>query len=162
VYLCSWFNPSSCSLVPEYSEVKNTMFKKMIASMIQKWWWTIIPASYSPLREIDAIGTCRQSQITSRPLNTYCDDLRHLPQFVGDFCVSLVTRWAAPKVLSGALMYSPTYPRHSHGTPVPVIRDSSYSKGWPECLPRFWYSPEIHSLGLYSPSSWTLLEAQSD
>ena len=49
----------------------------------------------------------------------------------------------APKVLSGALRCSQTYHNHSHGTPVPVIRDPSHSEGWPECPPRVWYSPEI-------------------
>jgi len=28
-------------------------------------------------------------------------------------------------------------------TPVPVVRDPSYSEGLPECPPRVWYSPEI-------------------
>jgi len=49
----------------------------------------------------------------------------------------------APKVLSGTLRCSQTYHNHSHGTPVPVIRDPSYSDGWPECPSRVWYSPEI-------------------
>jgi len=31
----------------------------------------------------------------------------------------------------------------SHGAPVPVIRDRSYSDGRPECPPRVWFSPEI-------------------
>jgi len=42
----------------------------------------------------------------------------------------------APKVLSGALRCSQTYHNHSHSTPVPVIRDPSYSEGRPECPPR--------------------------
>ena len=49
----------------------------------------------------------------------------------------------APKVLSGAPRCSQTYHNHSHGTPVAVIRDPSYSEGRPECPPRVWYSPEI-------------------
>jgi len=49
----------------------------------------------------------------------------------------------APKVLSGAPRCSQIYHNHSHGTPVPVIRDPSYSEGRPECPPRVWYSPEI-------------------
>ena len=49
----------------------------------------------------------------------------------------------ALKVLSGALRHSQSYHNHSHGTPVPVIRDLSYSEGWQECPPRVWYSPEI-------------------
>jgi len=48
-----------------------------------------------------------------------------------------------PTVLSGALRCSQTDHNHSHGTPVPVIRDPSYSEGRPECPPRVWYSPQI-------------------
>jgi len=49
----------------------------------------------------------------------------------------------APKVLSGTPRCSQTYHNHSHGTPVPVIKDPSYSEGQPECPPRVWYSPEF-------------------
>jgi len=49
----------------------------------------------------------------------------------------------APKVLSGAPSCSQTYHNHSYGTPVPVIRDPSYSEGQLECPLRVWYSPEI-------------------
>jgi len=49
----------------------------------------------------------------------------------------------APKVLSGAPSCSQTYPNHSHGTSVPVIRARSYSKGRPERPPTVWYSSEI-------------------
>jgi len=49
----------------------------------------------------------------------------------------------APKVLSGAPRCSQTYHNHSHGTPVAVICDPSYSEGRQECHPRVWYSPEI-------------------
>jgi hypothetical protein len=47
------------------------------------------------------------------------------------------------KVLSGAIRCSQTYLKHSYGTPVPVIRDLSYSAGWPECPPTAWYTPDI-------------------
>jgi len=49
----------------------------------------------------------------------------------------------ARKVLSGTPRCSQTYHNHSHGTPVPVIRDPSYSERRPECPPKVWYSPEI-------------------
>ena len=39
--------------------------------------------------------------------------------------------------------YSQTSHNGSHGAPVPVIRDPSYSDGPPECPPRVWFSPEI-------------------
>jgi len=38
---------------------------------------------------------------------------------------------------------SPTFHNCFHGAPVPVIRDSSYSHGWPECPDGVWFSPEI-------------------
>jgi len=64
----------------------------------------------------------------------------------------------APKVLSGTPRYSQTYHNHSHGTPVPVIRDSSYSEGRPECPPRVWYSSNIDAskftLHIYSDTAW--------
>jgi len=51
----------------------------------------------------------------------------------------------APNVLSGAPRCSQTFHNHSYGTPVPVIRDPSYSEGRQKCPPRVWYSPEIDS-----------------
>jgi hypothetical protein len=38
---------------------------------------------------------------------------------------------------------SQPYHNRSHGAPVPVIRDPSYSNGQPECPPMVWFSPEI-------------------
>jgi len=49
----------------------------------------------------------------------------------------------AADVLSGTPRCSETYHNHSHGTPVAVIWDPSYSEGRQECPPRVWYSPEI-------------------
>jgi len=49
----------------------------------------------------------------------------------------------APTVLSSAPRCSQTHHNHSHGTPWPVIRDLSYSEGWPECPPWVWYTPDI-------------------
>jgi len=46
-------------------------------------------------------------------------------------------------VLPGGPRCSQTYHNHSHGTLVPVIRDPSYSEGWPECPAKVWYSPDI-------------------
>jgi len=56
----------------------------------------------------------------------------------------------APDVLSGTPRCSQIYLNHSQRTPVPVIRELSYSKGRPECPPRVWYSPEL------DPSKFTL------
>ena len=49
----------------------------------------------------------------------------------------------APRLVVGAPTWFQTYHHHSHGTPVPVIRDPSYSEGRPECPHRVWYTPEI-------------------
>ena len=49
----------------------------------------------------------------------------------------------APKVLSGLPRCSQTSHTQSHSTPVPVIKDPSYSEGRQECPPRVWYCPEI-------------------
>ena len=51
----------------------------------------------------------------------------------------------APKVLSGAPIYSQTYHNPSHGSPVLVLRDLSYSKCWPECPPSVWCTPIIEA-----------------
>ena len=49
----------------------------------------------------------------------------------------------APRLVAGAPGCTQTYHNHSHGTPVPVIRDPSYFEGRPECPPTVWHSPEI-------------------
>ena len=52
----------------------------------------------------------------------------------------------APRFTQSSLRRSDAFPNCSQSlpvTPVPVIRDPSYSEGWPECPPRVWYSPEI-------------------
>jgi len=48
-----------------------------------------------------------------------------------------------PHWLGDNLMCLQTSHKRSHGAPVPVIRDSSYSDGRPECPPRVWFSPAI-------------------
>jgi len=48
-----------------------------------------------------------------------------------------------PHWLGDSPRCSQTSPSCSHGAPVPVIRDPSYSDGWPECPRRVWFSPEI-------------------
>jgi hypothetical protein len=49
----------------------------------------------------------------------------------------------AMKVISGAPRCSQTYYNQFHGTPVPVIRDLSNSKGQPECPLIVCYSSEV-------------------
>jgi len=77
------------------------------------------------------------------PPNEYPWEPRHLSDCVWDSRVGSVTLPGAPKVLSGTLMSSQSYHNHSHSSPVPVMRDPSYSQGRLECPPRVWYSPEI-------------------
>jgi len=48
-----------------------------------------------------------------------------------------------PTGLFGTPSSFQTYLNHTHGTLVPVIRDSSYSEGWQKCAPRVRYSPQI-------------------
>jgi len=85
----------------------------------------------------------RVSDHACSPLNQYPSEPRHLSEFACDSNVGLATRPGAPKVLSDAPTCSQTYHNQSHGTPVPVIRDPSYSRGRPECPPNVWYSPQI-------------------
>ena len=59
------------------------------------------------------------------------------------YCRCSLVLPGAPKVLSGTPRCSQTYYNNSDRTPVPVIRDSSYSEGQPECPSRVLYSPEI-------------------
>jgi len=68
----------------------------------------------------------------------------------------------APNVVSSTPRCSQTYHNHSHGTPVQVIIDPSYSKGRLECPPGVWYSPQLMLLSWHSTSSQTLLEASRD
>jgi hypothetical protein len=69
----------------------------------------------------------RVSENTCSPPNEYSYKPWHLSEFDCDFRSGLPTIPGAPKVLSGAPTCSQTYHNHFHGTPVPVIRDPSYS-----------------------------------
>ena len=57
----------------------------------------------------------------------------------------------APRHVFGTPRWSQTHHHHSHGTPIPDISNSSYSKGRLECPPMVWHSPEIDA------SKFTLL-----
>ena len=48
-----------------------------------------------------------------------------------------------PHWLGDSPRCSQTSHNRSHGAPVPVLRDPSYSDGRPQCPPRVWFSPEI-------------------
>jgi len=69
-------------------------------------------------------------------LNDYLSEPRHLSEFACESRIGLATFPDAPNVLSGAPTCSQTYHNHSLDTPVPVIRDPSYSQGLLECPPR--------------------------
>jgi len=87
----------------------------------------------------------RVSDNTCSPPNEYLYESWHLSEFVCNVRIGSPTHPGAPKVLSSTPICSQTYHNRSHGTPVPVIRDPSYSKGQLECPSRVWYSPEIDS-----------------
>jgi len=48
-----------------------------------------------------------------------------------------------PHWLGDSPRCSQTFHKRSHGVPLPVIRDPSYSEGQPEYPSKVWYSPEI-------------------
>jgi len=70
----------------------------------------------------------------------------NIPKNPASLRVSLVF----PHWLGDSPRCSRTSHSRSHGAPVPVIRDPSYSDGRPECPPRVWFSPVI------DPSKFTL------
>ena len=71
----------------------------------------------------------RRSQTRRRHSQTCCCRSQVLP--------------GAPKVFSGIPRCFQTYHNHTHGTPVSVIGDPSYSKGWLEYPSRVLYSPQF-------------------
>jgi len=48
-----------------------------------------------------------------------------------------------PQWLGDSPRSSQTFHSCSHGAPVPVIRDCSYSNARPACPPRVWFSPQV-------------------
>jgi hypothetical protein len=82
-------------------------------------------------------------QVLSPALRNLVQALQDCSQALRDFsCPSELFRWrsqvrpGAPKGLSCVSRCSQNYHNHSHVTPVPVIRNLSYSEGWPRCPPR--------------------------
>jgi len=63
-----------------------------------------------------------------------------LPLVLPDFSPALL---GTPRLVISAPKCSQTYHNHSHGTPLPVITDPSYSEGRLEFPPMFWHSPAI-------------------
>jgi len=115
----------------------------------------------------------RVSDNTCSSPNEYRYEPWHLSEFVCDFRIGWPRLPGAPKVLSGAPTCSQTYHNHSHGTPVPVIRDPSYSctshqRSQLLCRPAG--MPSLGSdtllnltlLSLHSTCSQTLLESSRD
>jgi len=83
----------------------------------------------------------RVSDISRSTSNQYTLEHRHLSEIACSSCVGLATLPGAPKVLSSNPTCSQTYHNHFNGSPVPVIRNPNYSKGWQEYPPRVWYPP---------------------
>jgi len=114
----------------------------------------MIHASYSRLREIDCLWTSGKSQITPAVLrmNIYTNPGISQSLFV---ISALVHRHFqvhpkfspalrhVPKLITITPMVLLYQSSEIEVTPVPVIRDPSYSEGRPECPPRVWYSPDI-------------------
>jgi len=88
--------------------------------------------------------TSEESQITPEVLQM------NIHKHPSSFRVSL----EFPHWLGDGHRCSQTIYNHSHGAPIPVIGDPSYSDVWSECPPRVWFSPEINTskftLGLLS------------
>jgi len=104
--------------------------------------WTI-SSSYDFQAHLQCSQRCRFSQTAlqwfevlpglSLPLPGLLPALLGAPRhFVG-----------APKLVPSTPRCSQTYHNHSHGTPVAVIRDPSYSECRPEYPPTVCHSPEI-------------------
>jgi len=75
----------------------------------------------------------RISDTACSPSNEYPYEPRHLSELV----------WHILHWLGDRPRWSQTYYNCSHGAPIQVIRDPSYSKCRPGWTPRVWYSPEI-------------------
>jgi len=93
---------------------------------------------------------CRRSQncrphpqTVSRCSQTYrwCSQTCHRRS--QDYCRCSLVLPGAPNILSGGPRCSQSCHNQSHGTPVPVIIDPSYSEGQPKCPLTVWYSPAI-------------------
>jgi len=125
----------------------------------------------------------RVSDNPCSPPNNYPYDPRHVSESVWDSHVGFATLPGAPRGPSGAPTCSLAYHNHSHCTPVPVIRDPSYSctshqisqsllnqsSGMPVTLKAGRNAIlgsdtllKLTLLSLHSTSSWILLEASRD
>jgi hypothetical protein len=65
--------------------------------------------------------------------NEYLYKLIHPSGYVSDFSIRSATFEGAPNVFPITMMYSQTHHNCSRWSPVPFIRDSSYSNRLPEC-----------------------------
>jgi len=84
----------------------------------------------------------RRSQTYCRHSQTFCRRSQVIPGLSAALPGLSQVLPSAPKLLSGAPRCSQIYHNPSHGTPGPVIRDSSDSDGEQEFPPRVWYFPE--------------------
>jgi len=122
--------------------------------MIQKWYWTILYASDSLLREVDCSCTSEVSQITSAVLRLDIHMTPGISQSV--FVIPVLVRWHSqvqpkfspalrrdPKLITITPIILLYQLSEIPDTPVPVVRYPSYSEGLPEYSPKVWYSPEI-------------------
>jgi hypothetical protein len=161
MHLCLNHLPSS--LVPYFTKVKNTMLKKMIASMIQKWYYTIIHSSYFLLREIDCSWTSRESHITPAVLWM---NMHKNPESSESLLVisALVCRHSQvlPKVSPARRRIFNLVRITPMVLPYPSSEIPVTPKAGHNALPGFDTLLNLTHLSLHSTSSKTLLEASSD
>jgi len=162
ICICVWITPL-CLWFASCSKAKDTMSQEMTASMIQRWQWRIIHASYSLLREIDCAGISGESQIMpplfgmiihknpaiSQRLFVIPMLVRRHSQVHPTFSLAL---WPVPKLITITpmlLLY--------HSSEIPLTM-----KAGRNALLRSDTLLKLTLLSLYSTSSQTLLEASSD
>jgi len=145
VYLLSVCNHLPYSFVPECQDAKSRMLLKILLvgiCMIEKWWLTIIYASYS----LQRVCIWRISDYPRSPTIKYPQWTSHHSECDWVSQIGCVPLPGDIKVLSSTPICFQTYHKHSYIAPVPGIRDSSNNDGHSECPPSVKFSPAIDPL----------------
>jgi len=119
---------------PQCSDANNRMLNEMLVTIVwlSSWYWTIIYASY-----VEGILIA----------HVHPENLRNCLQSFE--WISLRTQASLrvslwfPHWLGDSPRCSQICHNCSHGGPVPVRWEPSYSERRPECIPRVWFSPGI-------------------
>jgi len=101
-------------------------------------WFKVLPDLLSAVTGAPRLVISASRLVTGAPK---CFQASHQRSHTG--CCGPQVLSSSLKVFSCTPRCSQIYCNHSHDTPVPAIRDPSYSDGWQKCPPRVWYSPEI-------------------